>query len=140
MSTNVKVDYQAEKGGYYKVLVGLLILTTITFIQPSMFLTNDTFVVQLFIGLLKAIIILFYYMHLKGETLIGWTVSFSVFIVVFFFSVVIYDVQNFQFKDESHITNIEESAGSPTAGHHSTHSETSEHTSGASHESAHSEH
>ncbi len=144
MSTNAKVDYQAEKGGYYKVLIGLLILTAITFIQPSMFLTDATFVVQLLIGLIKAIIILFYYMHLKGETLIGWTVSFAVFIVLFFFSIVIYDVNNFQFVDESHISSAETSAGSPTAGHHSTSSDTShttsEDTSGASHEATHSEH
>jgi len=144
MSTNVTVDYQAEKGGYYKVLIGLLILTTITFIQPSMFLTDATFVVQLLIGLIKAIIILFYYMHLKGETLIGWTVSFAVFIVLFFFSIVIYDVNNFQYVDESHISSTATSAGSPTAGHHSTSSDashtTSEHTSDASHEPAHSEH
>jgi len=144
MSTNATVDYQAEKGGYYKVLIGLLVLTTITFVQPSMFLTDATFVVQLLIGLIKAIIILFYYMHLKGETLIGWTVSFAVFIVLFFFTIVIYDVNNFQYADESHITNKEASAGSPTAGHHSTSSDsshsTSEHTSAASHEATHSEH
>ncbi|MDF1879574.1 cytochrome C oxidase subunit IV family protein [Sulfurimonas sp. SAG-AH-194-C20] len=141
MSTNAKVDYQTEKGGYYKVLIGLLLLTTITFIQPSMFLTDATFVVQLLIGLIKALIILFYYMHLKGETLIGWTVSFAVFIVLFFFTIVIYDVQNFQFVDESHISSEATSAGSPTAGHHSSHSDTtSEHTSAASHEATHSEH
>ena len=141
MSTNAKVDYQAEKGGYYKVLVGLLILTTITFIQPSMFLTDATFAVQMLIGLIKALIILFYYMHLKGETLIGWTVSFAVFIVVFFFTIVIYDVQNFQFTEESHISSAATSAGSPTAGHHTSSSDTtSEHTSGASHETTHSEH
>jgi len=119
MSTNANVDYQAEKGGYYKVLVGLLILTTITFIQPSMFLTDATFGVQMLIGLVKALIILFYYMHLKGETLIGWTVSFAVFIVVFFFSIVIFDVQNFQFSDESHISSQATSGGS----HEATHSE-----------------
>ena len=144
MSTNATVDYQAEKGGYYKVLIGLLLLTTVTFIQPSMFLTDATFVVQLLIGLIKAIIILFYYMHLKGETLIGWTVIFAVSVVLFFFSIVIYDVKNFQFVDESHISSAVTSAGSPTAGHHSSHSDeshtTSEHTSSVSHEATHSEH
>ena len=118
MSTNEKVNYEEEKGGYYKVLIGLLVLTTITFIQPSMFLTESTFGIQLFIGFIKALIILFYYMHLKGETLIGWAVMFSVFIVLFFFSIVIYDVKNFQFVDESHISSPATSAGSPTAGHH----------------------
>ncbi|MBT5935280.1 cytochrome C oxidase subunit IV family protein [Sulfurimonas sp.] len=119
MGTSTKVDYQAEKGGYYKVLIGLLILTAVTFIQPSMFLTHDIFAVQMFIGLVKAIIILFYYMHLKGETLIGWMVSFSVFIVVFFFTVVIYDVQNFQYTDESHISSEITSGGSHKAAHSS---------------------
>ena len=117
MGTNAKVDYQAEKGGYYKVLIGLLVLTAITFIQPSMFLTDATFGVQLFIGLVKALIILFYYMHLKGETLIGWTVVFAVFLVAFFFVIVMIDVNNFQYGDMSHITN-QVSAGSESASHH----------------------
>ena len=121
MSTNSNVNYAEEKGGYYKVLIGLLVLTAITFIQPSMFLTDATFAVQMLIGLIKAIIILFYYMHLKGETLIGWTVFFAVFIVVFFFSVVIYDVSNFQFADESHITSQVTSAGSHEVSSHSEH-------------------
>ncbi|MDQ7066508.1 MAG: cytochrome C oxidase subunit IV family protein [Sulfurimonas sp.] len=120
MSTNENVNYEAEKGGYYKVLIGLLILTTVTFIQPSMFLTESTFAVQMLIGLIKAIIILFYYMHLKGETLIGWTVVFAVLIVAFFFTVVIYDVNNFQFSDESHITSEITSAGSHESTAHNT--------------------
>ncbi|QSZ42812.1 hypothetical protein GJV85_12030 [Sulfurimonas aquatica] len=110
MDTNVKVDYQAEKGGYYKVLIGLLVLTAVTFIQPTMFLTENIFGIQLLIGLIKALMILFYYMHLKGEKLIGWSVVFSVFLVIFFFLVVIYDVSNFQFAEESHITNSPKSA------------------------------
>ena len=103
MDTNV--DYNAEKGGYYKVLVGLLVLTAVTFIQPGMFLTDYTFGVQLLIGAVKAWIILMYYMHLKGEKLIGATVIFSVALVVFFFIMVILDVGNIQFGDESHIVN-----------------------------------
>jgi hypothetical protein len=43
-------------------------------------------------------------MHLKGEKLIGWTVIFAVLVVVFFFSVVIVDVNNFQFADVCYIT------------------------------------
>jgi len=104
MANHTTVDYQAEKGAYYKVLVGLLLLTALTFIQPSMFLTNMTFGIQMLIGTLKAWIILMYYMHLKGEKLIGWTVIFAVLVVVFFFSVVIVDVNNFQFADVSYIT------------------------------------
>jgi len=78
MANHTTVDYNAEKGSYYKVLFGLLALT--------------------------AWIILMYYMHLKGETLIGWTVVFAVFITAFFFGIVMIDVNNFQFADVSHIT------------------------------------
>lgn len=104
MANHTTIDYKAEKGGYWKVLIGLLLLTALTFIQPSMFLTHMTFGVQLLIGTVKAWIILMYYMHLKGEKLIGWTVIFAVFIVVFFFAIVILDVSNFQYADVSHIT------------------------------------
>lgn len=104
MANHTTVDYKAEKGGYYKVLFGLLALTALTFIQPSMFLADMTFGIQLLIGAVKAWIILMYYMHLKGETLIGWTVVFAVFITAFFFGIVMIDVNNFQFADVSHIT------------------------------------
>lgn len=97
-------NYKAEKAGYYKVLLGLLVLTAITFVQPSMFLTHYTFGMQMLIGTVKAWIILMYYMHLKGEVLIGWTVIFAVFLVAFFFAIVMIDVNYFQFADVSHIT------------------------------------
>ncbi len=104
MANHTTVDYKKEQGNYYKVLFGLLALTALTFIQPEMFLTHYTFGMQMLIGTVKAWIILMYYMHLKGEVLIGWTVVFAVFIVVFFFSIVIIDVSNFQYADVSHIT------------------------------------
>ena len=104
MSTNEHIDYKEQRIGYYKVLVGLLLLTTVTFIQPHMFLENYTFVTQLTIGAIKAWLILMYYMHMKGETLIGWTVAFAVSLVVVFFAIVITDVDSFQYKDDSHIT------------------------------------
>ena len=104
MANHSTVDYKAEKGRYYKVLFALLALTALTFIQPTMFLPDMTFGVQMLIGTVKAWIILMYYMHLKGEKLIGWTVIFAVFIVVFFFSIVMIDVNHFQFADVSHIT------------------------------------
>jgi len=104
MGINYDAKYYEDRARYYKVIVGLLLLTTITFIQPHMFLTSVTFGVQLFIALIKAILIVFYYMHLKGETLIGWTVIFAMSLVTFFFAVVITDVHHFQFKDSSYIT------------------------------------
>jgi len=104
MANHTTVDYKAEKGRYYKVLFGLLALTALTFIQPSTFMADNTFGIQLLIGAVKAWVILMYYMHLKGETLIGWTVVFAVFITAFFFGIVMIDVNHFQFADVSHIT------------------------------------
>ena len=110
--------YEEERTGYYKVLVGLLILTAVTLIQPTMFLTDATFGVQMFIGLIKAWMIVMYYMHLKGEKLIIWTVYFALFIVVFFFGIVMIDISNMQYSDVSHITSEITSAGAPSVSDH----------------------
>ena len=104
MDTNTNIDYKREYAGYWKVLIGLLILTAITFIQPGMFLTDYTFATQMLIGTIKAWMILMYYMHLKGEKLIIWMTWFSIFLVAYFFLIVGIDVANFQFGDVSHIT------------------------------------
>jgi caa(3)-type oxidase subunit IV len=99
------VNYQEEKKVYYKVLVGLLVLTAITFIQPHMFMTHSTFLAQMLIAVIKAWLIVIYYMHLKGEKLIAAMVWFSLSLVAVFFIIVIgIDVANFQFGAESHIT------------------------------------
>jgi caa(3)-type oxidase subunit IV len=99
------IDYKAERATYYKVLVGLLLLTAVTFVQPHLFMTHSTFMAQMFIAVVKAWLILMYYMHLKGEKLIGATVIFALFLVSFFFIIVIgIDVPHFQFGAESHIT------------------------------------
>ena len=116
MDTNS--TYETERAGDYKVLVGLLILTAVTLIQPSMFLTDYTFGTQLLIGAVKAWMILMYYMHLKGEKLIGATVIFACFLVTFFFIIVMIDVNNFQYGDVSHITSQITSAGATPASHH----------------------
>ena len=98
-------SYKEEQKGYIKVLIGLLLLTAVTFIQPHMFLTDMNLSIQLFIGLIKAYLILAYYMHLRGETQIIWFGGFSLIIVLIFFVIVIgFDVANFQFIEESHIT------------------------------------
>ncbi|MDQ7044682.1 MAG: cytochrome C oxidase subunit IV family protein [Sulfurimonas sp.] len=116
MSTKLG-NYNEERKGYYKVLVGLLLLTAVTFIQPHMFLENMNLGIQLFIGVIKAYLILAYYMHLKGETQIIWFGGFSLFIVSIFFIIVIgFDVANFQYMDESHITSQHMDA--PAASHH----------------------
>ncbi|CAA6824193.1 MAG: Unknown protein [uncultured Sulfurovum sp.] len=104
MDTNT-IDYAKERAGYYKILVGLLILTAVTFVQPHMFMTESTFLAQMLIAVIKGWMIVMFYMHLKGETLIIWMTGFSLFIVLTFFAIVIgVDVQQFQYLDESHIT------------------------------------
>ena len=104
MDTN-KIDYKAERATYYKVLVGLLLLTAVTFVQPHLFMTHSTFLAQMLIAVVKAWLILMYYMHLKGEKLIGASVIFALFLVTVFFVIVIgIGVPNFQFGAESHIT------------------------------------
>jgi len=97
-------NYIALRAGYYKVLIALLVLTAITFSVPLAIPAQYAFTTQMLVATIKAWIILMYYMHLKGEKLIGWTVIFAVFIVVFFFAIVIIDVNNFQYADVSHIT------------------------------------
>lgn len=100
-----EVNYEVERGTYYKVLVGLLVLTAITFVQPGMFMTESTFAAQMIIGVAKAWLILIYYMHLKGEKLIGAMVWFTLFLVAVFFIITIgIDVANIQFFSESHIS------------------------------------
>ena len=104
MDTNT-VNYQEERKVYYKVLVGLLLLTAVTFIQPHLFMTHSTFLAQMLIAVVKAWLIVMYYMHLKGEKLIIAMVWFSISLVTVFFIIVIgIDVVNFQFGAESPIT------------------------------------
>ncbi|PHS37350.1 MAG: hypothetical protein COB07_10935 [Sulfurovum sp.] len=104
MDTNT-IDYKKERAGYYKVLIGLLLLTAVTFIQPHLFMTESNFLAQMLIAVLKAWMILMYYMHLKGEKLIIWMVWFALSIVLVFFIIVIgIDVANFNNAAGSYIT------------------------------------
>ena len=104
MDTNT-IDYKKERVGYYKVLVGLLLLTAVTFIQPHLFMTESNFLAQMLIAVIKAWMILMYYMHLKGEKLIIWMVWFALAIVLTFFIIVIgIDVANFNNVSENYIT------------------------------------
>jgi len=99
------VNYKVERARYYKVLVGLLLLTAVTFVQPHLFMTHSTFLAQMIIAVAKAWLIVMYYMHLKGEKLIGATVIFAMFLVTVFFVIVIgIDVPNFQYAADSYIT------------------------------------
>ena len=98
------VNYHEEKKRYYKVLIGLLLLTTLTFVQPFIFQAG-TFGAQMAIAVVKAWLIVMYYMHLKGDKLLGAMSIFSMSLVfVFFIIVVAVDVTHFQFADDSYIT------------------------------------
>ena len=102
---DTNINYEVERKKYYKVLVGLLLLTAITFGLPTLFEAGANLPAQMFIAVLKAWLILMYYMHLKGDKLIGLMGLFSLALVLVFFVIVIgYDVSNFQFGAESHIT------------------------------------
>jgi caa(3)-type oxidase subunit IV len=118
------INYKEEYAGYWKILIGLLVLTAVTFVQPHYFLQNATFGVQMLIGLAKAWLILMYYMHLKGETLIGWTVIFSIILVIVFFVIVGLDVNSFQFMEESHIISGDAAA---SHSHGAAHAESAHH-------------
>ncbi len=107
MATNT-IDaglYEREKGMYLKILIGLLVLTALTFVQPHLFMAHATFEVQLLIAVAKAWLIVAYYMHLKSEkSVLGLMVTFAMILVVFFFTTTLIDVNHFQFADESYIT------------------------------------
>jgi len=98
-------QYAEERLRYFKVLIGLLLFTAVTFIQPHLFLVEATFATQMAIATVKAWLILMYYMHLKGDKLIGAMTFFSLALITVFFIIVIsIDVTNFQFGAESYIT------------------------------------
>ena len=100
MDTNTK----SAESLYYKILIGLLVLTAVTFVQPHMFLTDYTVGAQMFIAVIKAWLIVMFYMHLKGEKLIGIFVISTLAIVAVFFTIVGLDVTSFQYQDISPIT------------------------------------
>jgi len=119
--------YKEEYKRYWLVLVGLLLLTALTLIQPTMFMENATFAVQMLIGVVKAWLILMYYMHLKGEKEIIMFTYFSMFIVLTFFVIVIgIDVANFQYGDLSHIISGDEAAAASQT-HGAAHAEPAHH-------------
>jgi len=102
---DTKINYDVEKKSYYKVLIGLLVLTAITFGLPSLFEAGANLPAQMVIAVMKAWLIIMYYMHLRGEKLIISMVWFTLFLVSVFFIIVIgIDVANFQFGAESYIT------------------------------------
>jgi len=99
-----KIQYERERKLYYKILFGLLFMTALTFIQPHIYVAG-TFVSQMIIAVIKAWMIIMFYMHLKGDNLIGAMGLFALFLVaVFFIITVAVDVTHFQFGSESYIT------------------------------------
>jgi len=104
-------EYQRERTVYYKVLIALLLLTAVTLIQPYIFRAG-TLTVQMGIAVVKAWLILMYYMHLKGEKLISVMIVFTLGLVIVFFTITIgVDVKDFQFRSESYITAPEHTGG-----------------------------
>lgn len=73
---------------YTKILGGLLLLTLLTFIQPSLFHLSPgkTAGVQMLIAAIKVGLIVAYYMHLRSETayLKGYVImAFSILMILF---------------------------------------------------------
>lgn len=64
------MDKNINKNMYLKVFIGLLLLTGLTLVQPFVLDISvaNTVVVQMIISLIKASLIVLYYMHLKYET------------------------------------------------------------------------
>ena len=52
---------------YGKVLIGLLVLTGLTILAPAIHFTTATVLIALMIASVKAVIVLWYFMHLKME-------------------------------------------------------------------------
>jgi len=73
---------------YTKVLAGLLLLTLLTFVQPSMYHLGPggTAGVQLLIAAMKIALVAAYYMHLRSETvyLKGYVVLALGILMIFF--------------------------------------------------------
>jgi caa(3)-type oxidase subunit IV len=73
---------------YTKVLAGLLLLTLLTFVQPSWFHLSPggTAGVQLLIAAMKVALVAAYYMHLRSETeyLKGYVGMALVILLIFF--------------------------------------------------------
>lgn len=80
---------------YSKVLLGLLLLTLLTFMQPFVWhlMPEKTAAVQLLIAAIKIGLVVAYYMHLRSETayLKGY-VAMAVLILMIFFLIVGIDV------------------------------------------------
>ena len=73
---------------YTKVLAGLLLLTLLTFVQPSWLHLSPgkTAGLQLVIAAMKVALVAAYYMHLRSETsyLKGYVVMALVILLIFF--------------------------------------------------------
>lgn len=69
MDTNINTEH-INVEIYYKVFFALLGLTVLTFLQPFIIGSNIhiTVSLQMFIAILKTVLIVAYYMHLKYES------------------------------------------------------------------------
>lgn len=90
-----EVDKSAgNQGMYFKVLLGLIVLTLLTLGQPFVISADiaGTMTIQLIIAFLKTCLIVGYYMHLKYENIVTISlVSFAVAILVIMFGLTYMD-------------------------------------------------
>ncbi len=86
---------------YLKVFLALVVLTALTFLQPILISGSvaDTVLMQMFIAILKTILIVSYYMHLKYESsLFKYIVILAMVTLSIFFIITSSDVI---FRNES---------------------------------------
>jgi cytochrome c oxidase subunit 4 len=63
---------------YGKVLIGLLLLTMVTIIAPTIHLAALTVLIALLLASVKVVIVLLYFMHLKMESKFLRTLVFTI--------------------------------------------------------------
>ncbi len=63
---------------YGKVLIGLLVLTALTILAPTLHFTTATVLIALLIASVKGVIVLMYFMHLKTESLLLRSLVFGI--------------------------------------------------------------
>lgn len=98
ISDSLNLSY---KKMYTKIFVALILLTILTFLQPFILNPNlhETVAIQMFLALIKTVIIVAYYMHLKYESnLYKIIVLMAVVVLLIFFTITASDAI---FRNES---------------------------------------
>ncbi len=84
------LTYDMTGSMYFKIFVLLIVLTILTFLQPYVLPgnINDTVSAQLFIALIKSILIGSYYMHLKYESALFKNIVLMAIVVLAIFFII----------------------------------------------------